>query len=66
MESMSSGLFWRSVELPYVQYRRANDCRACYRQHSHQTLSIGAVDGGSTVLSQGRCRSRLAAGEEPA
>lgn len=38
--------FWRDPALPFVESRRASDSRACYREHSHPTLSIGVVDRG--------------------
>lgn len=44
-------LFFRSPALPHLESRRASHSRACYRPHSHPTLSIGAVDGGASVFS---------------
>tara|TARA_R110002020_G_scaffold2447_3_gene11488 strand:+ start:61285 stop:62016 length:732 start_codon:yes stop_codon:yes gene_type:complete len=44
--------FWYDPALPFVESRKASDSRACYRPHSHPTLSIGAVDAG---LSHFRC-----------
>ena len=43
--------FWRDPRLPHVESRRACDSRACYRAHSHDTYSIGAVDAGGSVFS---------------
>lgn len=42
--------FWRSPALPFVESRIANDSAACYAPHSHTSLSLGAVDGGCSVL----------------
>lgn len=38
--------FWRDPAMPYVESRRACHSRACYKAHSHPTVSIGAVDAG--------------------
>lgn len=43
--------FWRDAALPFAESRRAIDSRACYRPHSHATLSIGAVDAGRSRFS---------------
>ena len=40
--------FWRDPALPYAESRRACHSRACYKPHSHPTLSIGAVDQGQS------------------
>lgn len=43
----SSAQFWHDPAWPVVvETRRACDSRACYRPHSHPTVSIGVVDGG--------------------
>jgi AraC-like DNA-binding protein len=42
--------FWHDPLLPFVESRRASQSRACYRPHTHPTLSIGAVDAGCSVL----------------
>lgn len=43
--------FWRDPLLPHVESRRACDSRANYKAHSHPTLSIGAVDQGTSLFS---------------
>ncbi len=54
--------FWHDPALPFAESRRAVHSRACYRMHTHTTLSIGVVDAGQSVFtSQGRS-IRLAAG----
>ncbi|WP_129142127.1 AraC family transcriptional regulator [Modicisalibacter coralii] len=42
--------FWRDAALPFVESRRASHSRACYRAHSHPTLSIGVVDQGQSLF----------------
>jgi len=42
--------FWRSAELPFVESRRARDSSACYAPHTHDRLSIGAVDRGHSLF----------------
>ena len=44
--------FWRSQALPFVESRIANDSAACYAPHSHSSLSLGAVDGGQSMVSR--------------
>lgn len=56
--------FWCDPALPFVEARRAWQSRACYRPHTHPTLSIGAVDAGrSTLLVDGRDDQLLAKGD---
>lgn len=55
--------FWRDPALPYAESRRACDSRACYRAHSHETYSIGAVDAGCSHFSGAAAQAvRLQAG----
>lgn len=56
-------VFWRHRELPFIDGRRADDTLACYRPHTHPTLSIGIVDSGTSVLSIGSQQHVLQAGE---
>jgi AraC-like DNA-binding protein len=42
--------FWHAANLPFVESRRAWVSRACYKAHTHHTLSIGAVDAGQSHL----------------
>ncbi|MDG4718131.1 MULTISPECIES: AraC family transcriptional regulator [Thalassospira] len=48
--------FWRDDALPFVELRRVADGRAvCYERHSHDTFSIGTVNGGhSTYWNRGK------------
>jgi AraC-like DNA-binding protein len=56
--------FWRDPLLPFVESRSAWRSRACYRPHTHPTLSIGAVDAGRSVLQvAGREDQLLEAGD---
>ncbi|MFG6177525.1 AraC family transcriptional regulator [Halomonas sp. THAF12] len=54
--------FWHDPALPFVESRRASDSRACYRPHSHPTLSIGVVDRGHSRFQCQRRRERLTPG----
>lgn len=63
MPRPTAHFFWRNAELPCVELRRANDSCACYAPHAHAAWSIGAVDGGSTVLQRGGSRQRLVGGD---
>ncbi|MGH8081441.1 MAG: helix-turn-helix domain-containing protein [Lysobacter sp.] len=39
--------FWRDPRLPFIEARWVGDGRAlCYDKHTHETYSIGAIDGG--------------------
>jgi len=60
--SMSHPQFWRDARLPYVESRRAVNSRACYATHTHDTVSIGAVDNGHSTFTCGDASYRLAAG----
>lgn len=55
--------FWRSPALPFVESRIANDSVACYAPHSHDSLSIGAVDGGRSVFRHGGVCRPLSQGD---
>ncbi|RAH37705.1 AraC family transcriptional regulator [Halomonas sp. SL1] len=54
--------FWHDPALPFVESRRASDSRACYRPHSHPTLSIGVVDRGQSRFRCQHRRERLTPG----
>ncbi|MGD9808161.1 MAG: AraC family transcriptional regulator [Deferribacterales bacterium] len=46
-----SNNFWRSEKLPHMEIRRTDMSNVPYKSHSHvEYLSIGAVDGGETVM----------------
>lgn len=49
---------WCDTALPFVEARRAWQSRACYRPHTHHTLSIGAVDAGRSVLRVDGCAAQ--------
>lgn len=55
--------FWRSPALPFAESRIANDSAACYGPHSHDALSLGAVDGGRSVLRRGGVSQPLMQGD---
>ena len=55
---------WCDPSLPFVESRRAWQSRACYRLHTHPTVSIGAVDAGRSVLTVDGLRTQaLEAGD---
>lgn len=60
---MSDPPFLRDPALPFVESRRAARSRACYKAHSHPTLSIGAVDGGDSLFRHATGTIRLGAGD---
>ncbi len=48
-----SAQFWRDPDWPVVvETRRASGSRACYRPHSHPSVSIGVVDRGLSLFSR--------------
>lgn len=42
--------FWRSDAFPFLESRRACRTVSCYKAHSHDAFSIGAVDEGRSVF----------------
>ncbi len=54
--------FWRDPALPFAESRRTQHSRACYRAHSHATLSIGVVDEGESIFRSSGHSTPLAAG----
>lgn len=54
--------FWRDPALPFVESRRAIRSRACYRPHTHPTLSIGVVDAGHSLFSSRGHSARIVPG----
>lgn len=55
-------VFWRDSNLPF-EARQAFDSTACYRAHTHPTLSIGIVDHGKSLLSLAGRELELKAGD---
>jgi len=46
-----SNIFWRDEKYPFIEIRKTEDSKEEYKPHSHEDfLSIGAVDGGETVM----------------
>ena len=54
--------FWRDPALPFAESRSAVSSRACYRAHTHATLSIGVVDAGHSVFTSHGHSANLAPG----
>ena len=50
--------YWRDPQLPFVESRLASGSRAGYVPHTHDTLSIGAVDSGHSNYLCGGDRAR--------
>lgn len=42
--------FWRPPALPFLEGRRAIGSLSCYAPHTHDSFSIGIVDGGHSVF----------------
>lgn len=42
--------FWRSTALPHLEARRSCQENRCYRPHTHDSFSVGAIDAGTSVL----------------
>ncbi|UXY14191.1 AraC family transcriptional regulator [Chitiniphilus purpureus] len=60
---MSHPVFLRDAALPWLELRSATDSAACYREHTHDTWSVGLIDAGHSTLSvAGTCRP-LCAGQ---
>jgi len=59
---MNDQRYWCDPQLPFVESRRASHSRACYVPHTHETLSIGAVDSGHSNYACGGDRARLGPG----
>lgn len=55
--------FWRDPALPFVEMRQVADARSlCYAPHTHEQLSIGAIDAGRAVYRNGRLRQEIGSG----
>jgi len=55
--------FWRDDTLPFIESRAVADGRkVCYEKHSHETFSLGVIDGGHSHYLNGNKRHEIAAG----
>lgn len=61
-QRMNDQRYWCDPQLPFVESRLASHSRACYVPHTHDTLSIGAVDSGHSNYACGDDRARLGPG----
>lgn len=59
----SPPLFWRHDDLPFVEGRQSCDSTACYRAHTHPTLSVGVIDRGEATMRLPGQRQRLYSGD---
>lgn len=59
---MATQTFWRDRALPFVESRRACRSHACYVPHAHDTVSIGAVDHGTSRFSSDGTTTRVIPG----
>jgi hypothetical protein len=59
---MENQRYWCDPQFPFVESRLASGSRACYVPHTHDTLSIGAVDGGHSNYACDGDHARLAPG----
>ncbi|WP_427311359.1 helix-turn-helix domain-containing protein [Cupriavidus sp. H39] len=57
-----AGCWWADPALPFAESRRARHSSASYLPHTHPTLSIGAVDGGTSRFACGDERAVLGPG----
>ncbi|MCP1574374.1 AraC-like DNA-binding protein [Herbaspirillum rubrisubalbicans] len=55
--------FWRDPELPFLEGRRATGSLSCYAPHTHDSFSIGIVDGGHSVFALGEQRQAIVPGD---
>jgi AraC-like DNA-binding protein len=54
--------FWRHTGLPFIEARSIRDGRKVrYAKHSHETFSIGVIDGGRADYINGASRERVGA-----
>ncbi|WP_249279064.1 helix-turn-helix transcriptional regulator [Bordetella genomosp. 5] len=49
--SAGAARFWRDPALPFAESRIAQNSRACYQAHAHDTLSVGMVERGASRFS---------------
>lgn len=55
--------FWRDAALPFIESRAVADGRlVCYEKHSHDTFSLGVIDGGYSHYLNGSQRHEISTG----
>lgn len=63
MPNPTHPVFWRDDALSFIEARSIGDGRdLCYARHSHETFSIGAINGGRCDYSNRNRRERVAVG----
>lgn len=58
----AASCWWAEPALPFAESRRASHSSASYLPHTHPTLSVGAVDGGTSRFSCGDDTTMLGPG----
>lgn len=55
--------FWRDAALPFIEARAVQDGRdICYSRHTHDSFSIGAIRGGTSIYANRAAREIVGAG----
>jgi AraC-like DNA-binding protein len=63
LKQVPTSTFWRDAALPFIEARRVRDGRdICYARHAHETFSIGAITGGSSVYFNRAAKDIVGAG----
>lgn len=60
----STPVFWRDIQMPYVELRKISDARqVCYAPHSHTHWSLGAVTSGQSTFYYRDATHQISAGD---
>lgn len=63
IKNTAASQFWRSEALPFLEARFVQNGRdLCYTKHSHETFSIGAINGGQSIYMNGKVQELVGAG----
>lgn len=63
LKPASAPRFWRDAAFPFVELREIVDgLGVCYAPHTHETVSIGAITGGTSTYRNGRRSERVEKG----
>ncbi len=62
-KSATTPTFWRDAALPFIEARSIRDGRhICYARHTHETFSIGSINGGISTYFNRRTKEIVGAG----